>query len=165
MLLYRNWPAICAIANPRLKLLVALEADEEVLEGLQRGFPGLFTDEKPQQDGPWPFSVLKHITDKNYADEDSDQVGDDVLEAFGLPGIQASDDLDAMGWPNGLQLLQTHVDVLKEMWDKGGSEKMFPDNTRRITIHNVEYYVGYVEVGLFPFRAILYPCSLVNENA
>lgn len=163
MPLYRNWPAICAITNPRLKLLVALEPDEEVLEGLNRGFPGFFTEEPPQQSGPWPLSVLKYITDKAYADEDSNQIGDDALEAFGFPIVKASVDLEAMGWHDGLQLSEVDANELTSMWTEGRSS-MFPDNTRRVTIRNVEYYVGYVEVNIDPLSAILYPCSLVDEN-
>ena len=90
---FRNWSAICAIENALLRLLVSVTDDEEVLAGLQRGFPHLFSD-TPSKTPLIPASVLSHEA-RIYSEKDEyypKQINWDeklnwnsVTEKFGIP--------------------------------------------------------------------------------
>lgn len=57
--MHKNWSAICAEPNPRLKQFIsqADPTDDRLISGLAAGFPGLFS-ETPTGD-PIPLSVLR----------------------------------------------------------------------------------------------------------
>jgi hypothetical protein len=66
--MYKNWPAICKVRDPHLRML-AITADEATATCLQRGFPELFVAEKPEHPGPFPLSYLRAAAEKLKFDE------------------------------------------------------------------------------------------------
>ena len=100
MRLYRNWHAICAITDPHLKLCVSLTKDESLLAKLALGFPELFTEEKPEHEGPWPLSVLRRAVKDSYDEAHDVSTANEVLTTLGFPVIQAATEPEKMeaGW-------------------------------------------------------------------
>ncbi len=48
MTLHRNWPAICKLRDPLLRLLISTTDDPRLLASLQLGFPSLFMEQKSE---------------------------------------------------------------------------------------------------------------------
>ncbi|OGG50246.1 hypothetical protein A2763_04690 [Candidatus Kaiserbacteria bacterium RIFCSPHIGHO2_01_FULL_54_36] len=65
--MFKNWKAICKVESSYLRLLM-LTASEPELAKLQRGFPELFQEEKPEHPGPFPLSFLRKIAEDLKAD-------------------------------------------------------------------------------------------------
>jgi len=72
---YRNWSAICNVQNDLFRLTLATIDDPEILKGLERGFPDLFTNDPTDE----PFIPIKALYRKaaefwqgkfNFNDED-----------------------------------------------------------------------------------------------
>ena len=166
-MLYRDWRAISAVTDPRLKMCVALATDEKVLEGLQRGFPELFTAEKPEHDGPWPLSVLRRIVEESCGENSDDDYGTafrTLEKHFGFPYIEAWQE-GVNKIPEGaMRLTEEESERIWEVWDTEGCG-LFPQGTGRVTLNGVEYYVGWVGDVTALTECYLFPCALVDENA
>lgn len=66
--MHKNWPAICRVKNPSLRLLVATTDEEPILEGLRHGFPHLFTDD-PTSKPCIPVSVMKEESERYWLED------------------------------------------------------------------------------------------------
>ncbi|KKW29912.1 MAG: hypothetical protein UY72_C0029G0005 [Candidatus Uhrbacteria bacterium GW2011_GWD2_52_7] len=165
-MLNRNWRAICAVTDPRLKMCVALATDEKVLEGLQRGFPELFTAEKPEHDGPWPLSVLRRIVEESCGENSDDDFGTayrTLEKHFGFPCVEAW--LEGVNkLPEGaMRLTEEESEIIWEVDRRGGG--LFPQGTSRVAVNGIEYFVGWVGDVTALTECYLFPCELVDENA
>lgn len=99
MTLYRNWPHVCNLADPLLRLLVATTEDPNTLELLQRAFPNLFSE------GPRfnrvPASAIRQKL-KKYLEEQGDDPEDvechvqhrwdEVVRDFHIPVLLETND-------------------------------------------------------------------------
>lgn len=165
---YRDWKAICALTDPRLKLCISLATDEKVLEGLQRGFPELFTREKPTHETRWPLSALLRAVEESCGEQSNDDFSTahrTLKKRFGFPSIEAwvlGDTVTEL--PEGIMcLMDDEAALLNDMWRRG--EGLFPRHTSRVTINGVEYYLGWLGDIHAITECYLYPCSLVDENS
>src|SRR5688572_20987773 len=73
MKFFRNWNQICQIADLNLRLALALIQDEELLEGLRRGFPQCFSH-KPTKQPLVPASALRQSAYEASVEEESSYV-------------------------------------------------------------------------------------------
>lgn len=87
---HKNWPVICALPKEegyyRLKYFIAIEKAPNILAGLQRGWPELFSDE------PVPTRVPRSVMsrygyeyDSQEAPSDNNRNWDSALKFFNLP--------------------------------------------------------------------------------
>jgi hypothetical protein len=94
---FRNWNQICKIDDLNLRLALALIQDQNLLEGLRRGFPHCFSS-KPTKQPLVPASVLRVRARQESVKEDSSysdlqRVWDEemrwynfgILHEFGIP--------------------------------------------------------------------------------
>ena len=92
--MYKNWPEICRIKDELLRLLVATTKDAYVLDGLEKGFPKLFSVEetKPRV----PASAIREAArvrsrEENnsgeYEERDAEFSWNTVLRDFNIPLI------------------------------------------------------------------------------
>lgn len=110
MVLYKNWPEICKIGR-RDKLLmlvlasVALNEDDDILQGLYVGFPQCFSTGKI--DGPFPLSVIRELAAEEgraHGRTDGELRPDNygVLSSLCIPSMPFALTEEAMldtGWP------------------------------------------------------------------
>jgi len=82
-MLHKNWTAICAEANPTLRILAATVEDQRVLEGLEKGFPQLFTTEQ-QREPKVPLSAIKSII-KHAGSDGADDSAYEVCDRLKIP--------------------------------------------------------------------------------
>jgi hypothetical protein len=164
MRLYRNWPAICALSNHHL-MLFAATANEEERAKLALGYPELFTEEKPEQDGPWPLSVIRRVLVEKKTEEDG--VHEILERELGLICIAVEGSLKLVFHGEAMPISDDEGREISRLWDEGYDT--FPEKTHRVTINGVEYYLGMVDNAnqTHPqeVNAFVYLCSLVDENA
>lgn len=61
-MLFKNWPQICEIENPIMRLWISYEENQATLSKVQLGFPHLFTDTREEgKTGPFPLSHLRRL--------------------------------------------------------------------------------------------------------
>lgn len=83
-ILYRNWRAICGIADPHLRLFLSLTKDTELLRQVASGLPNVLVEERPVQGGPWPFSAIERVVEETIP-EGADRWFDEILQEMGIP--------------------------------------------------------------------------------
>jgi len=160
---YKNWSAICAITDQNLKFCVACSTDEKVLEGLQRGFPELFTEEKPEHDGPWPLSVIRRAFDTRAPNITEEELLSGELE---IPFVYAVGPSCPQGERDGRLILTTSEEnELLEGWEEAEETKFFPYNLGCFWVNDEKYYVAYYSTLETWVWAILVPATLVDENS
>lgn len=163
---YKNMSQICRIRDLNLRIFAALCKDTELLEKLSMGFPELFTDTKPEGEGPIPLSAVKEIV--NGLPEDTTL--DMVSSQFGLTAFSCAHP-DTIVYSIG-ESIPMPIDITQEY--ASHEERIlrtngFPFDLHRITINGVEYYMGWINPD--GVRAdhekdfYIYPCELVDENA
>jgi hypothetical protein len=164
--MYRNWTEIGKEKNPLLKALLA-SADDDVLEGLSKGFPQYFTEREPEQAGPWPLSALRRaIDDARLSAPDGEAVAKVLAERFGLHATRAEgpDSYDEMG-AVGLTLEEAENLILLRREGRAAFPRIA---ARLVTVGDVDYYASDVRCdGDDPssVRALLYPVDMVNDRA
>jgi hypothetical protein len=90
--MFKNWPAICDETDQLLMLLVATTNNPKTLQGLEAGFPYLFT-ETEQPEPRIPYSVLSGVWEDHVARDEYAWIGD-TLDSLKLPYLHfnAEDD-------------------------------------------------------------------------
>jgi len=88
----KNWQAICKIADPNFRLLLATTKDPYILAGLEVGFPELFSErEVPLR---VPASALREAArqwsrgynnEDTYLEEDGEICWTHILDRFAIP--------------------------------------------------------------------------------
>jgi hypothetical protein len=95
--MYRNWPAISKVANPWLRMLAVTADDPETLQGLQAGFPQLFSEEETES--RIPLSAIRLCVEQSES-----SLWSIPLEHFSIP---------ALNWGAGSEL---SITVPHEWW-------------------------------------------------
>jgi hypothetical protein len=63
---FKNWPEICKIKSPLMRLWISYEEDQATLSLAQLGFPHLFTDKQEEgKTGPFPLSHLRRLMNQH----------------------------------------------------------------------------------------------------
>ncbi len=138
--LYKNWTAICMVADPILKVAVSAAEDPETLAGFQAAFPQLFCveEQRPQK---MPFSVLlaRWETDGETSERAHNRTPYtfghvmELLHHYGIPVLRFSDDPSKREWCDG--------GLFKELAAIGATY-FFDDETRpTVSYMGQEYFI------------------------
>jgi len=173
--MYINWSAVSALNNSLLKLLVVQTKEEQIIAGLQLGFPHLFTETpNEQQDGPWPLSVMQRIVAVSMTRGESDaSVAENTLKQAGIYAPQV-----LIAGPTAANLFEGSVvadeeDATMIIGARSGKvdKDIFPFNLDRFEIGGIEYYLGYLSWegekvdDLQCFVVVGWPCGSIDESA
>lgn len=165
MRLYKNWKGICQLNDTNFKLWVSLCNNWGLLNKLAAGFPELFTQDKPEYEGPFPLSVVRRVADSEDPNGDNPSNWDELLrDVLGLPWFTCA----PVG--SGKDFIPMPMEIIEKMENGeipliGHRRKpSFPETLERITIGGIEYYIGFNWWGT-EVELQLYPCALIDENA
>lgn len=93
--MHKNWPQICRIQNPWLRMLVATTNDQDLLAKLQQIFPEFFSET------PAPLRVPLSALRQCIAEQDT-SLWDDALRHFSIPYFE---------WGTGSAAISANVPV------------------------------------------------------
>lgn len=161
--IYRNWPAICKIADTRQKLLVSICKDEALLSRLTREFPEYFLEEKPEHPGPFPLSVLREIT---YERDANIHTPSDAMQiVVGFPFVVFGGDQTDIPITKDLRSRLGEAEALYKMLPDVEANSLFPYHLFDVVAEGVRYYVGWMPFGDPTVGYELHPADLVDVNA
>jgi hypothetical protein len=171
--LYKNWKAICQVADRYLRLCLIHATDPELLARLHWAFPELFLPVKPKYE-VFPLSVVRRYWELGELEcrreRDSDffqTVPHYLMRELGLPALlcahHEAENYDRCDLPMPTQIANEYdhlVDIMDEYimdeyimeWVRQNCEVVvettprcgFPDLLHTVLIDGHEYYVGHV---------------------
>ena len=87
--MFKNWSAICEVKDDLLRLLVATTKDAETLEGLQQGFPHLFSETETILRVPASAlrEAAKAVSRKQEAGSKFEELDGEIAWSYGMDGF------------------------------------------------------------------------------
>ena len=173
--MYKNWIEICKIGNPYFRLSIASSTDQSFLKKVALGFPELFTETKPEREGPFPLSYLRDFADRWDTQE---ALGEDLstlgngFELIGFPNILCAhinasvyDANYCIAMPAEIAAAETYARLSQDF----RARVCFPYSLKTVVVAGQQFYVGWVNpdgVREDDGKDItLFPVELVDPNS
>lgn len=140
-MLYRNLKEICKL-EPQFMLAILTSNNQEFFEKLSRGFPELFTHEKPEVEERFPLSFLRREAVVWAGGDGQDRSNVNMhFKLLGLPYfIWARPEAEVFSNQSLIMGPEVVYPALRSIYEEGS----FPDQLCVVTVEGNEYYLGWV---------------------
>jgi hypothetical protein len=164
-MLYRNMQAICKL-DPQFRLAILVSNSQMFFEKLSRGFPELFTREKPEFEGPFPLSFLKREYAIWCADDGDRSDVNEHFQSLGFPYfLWARPGAEVFSQQCLIMGPEVDYQALQKIYKVGS----FPDKLYAVTVDGKEYYLGWVNPQGVEYSSqqdvTLFPAWLVDTES